>query len=237
MEAPDHRPARARRPARQHRRRARGARRAVRGVPRRPGRGPAGLAGRDRRPHQPGRRHARRRRPHDYPFLADEIKLMRRMVHEGAPGVGHLPRRAAPGHRGRRRRLPAQAPRGGLDDHREGRRRPAAARHLARRSSPSTGTSTPASSRRRRTSSPSAATACRCSAPAAGPGARSSTPRSTPRWRRTGCATPSRSRSTWAQAFAEQAAARETDERLPAYPAFCRRITENFVVNAGLLPD
>ncbi len=29
----------------------------------------------------------------------------------------------------------------------------------------------------------------------------------------------------------------ETDERLPAYPTFCRRITENFVVNAGLLPD
>ena len=40
------------------------------------------------------------------------------------------------------------------------------------------------------------ATVCRCSAPAARPGARSSTPRSTPRWRRTGCATPSRSRST-----------------------------------------
>jgi GMP synthase-like glutamine amidotransferase len=28
---------------------------------------------------------------------------------------------------------------------------------------------------------------------------------------------------------------RETEERLPDYPAFCRRITENFVVAAGLL--
>ena len=38
------------------------------------------------------------------------------------------------------------------------------------------------------------------------------------------------------EAFAEKLRA-ETDERLPAYPAFCRRITENFVVTAGLLPD
>jgi GMP synthase-like glutamine amidotransferase len=37
------------------------------------------------------------------------------------------------------------------------------------------------------------------------------------------------------EAFAEQLRA-ETDQRLPAYPAFCRRITENFVVNARLLP-
>ena len=37
------------------------------------------------------------------------------------------------------------------------------------------------------------------------------------------------------ESFAEKLRA-ETDERLPAYPAFCRRITENFVVNAGLLP-
>ena len=29
---------------------------------------------------------------------------------------------------------------------------------------------------------------------------------------------------------------RDTDERLPAYPAFCRRITENFLVTSGLLP-
>ena len=36
-------------------------------------------------------------------------------------------------------------------------------------------------------------------------------------------------------AFADELR-RETDERLPAYPAFCRRLTENFVVTAGLLP-
>jgi GMP synthase-like glutamine amidotransferase len=35
------------------------------------------------------------------------------------------------------------------------------------------------------------------------------------------------------ESFAEKLRA-ETDERLPAYPAFCRRITENFVVTAGL---
>ena len=35
------------------------------------------------------------------------------------------------------------------------------------------------------------------------------------------------------EGFAEQLRT-ETDDRLPAYPAFCRRITENFVVNAGL---
>ena len=34
--------------------------------------------------------------------------------------------------------------------------------------------------------------------------------------------------------FAEQLQ-RETDERLPGYPAFCRRITENFLVASGLL--
>ena len=38
------------------------------------------------------------------------------------------------------------------------------------------------------------------------------------------------------EAFAEQLRA-ETEQRLPAYPAFCRRITENFVVNARLLPE
>jgi GMP synthase (glutamine-hydrolysing) len=38
------------------------------------------------------------------------------------------------------------------------------------------------------------------------------------------------------EGFAEQLRT-ETDDRLPAYPAFCRRITENFVVNAGLLPE
>ena len=33
--------------------------------------------------------------------------------------------------------------------------------------------------------------------------------------------------------FAEELRA-ETERRLPAYPAFCRRITENFVLNSGL---
>jgi GMP synthase-like glutamine amidotransferase len=37
------------------------------------------------------------------------------------------------------------------------------------------------------------------------------------------------------ESFADKLRA-ETDERLPGYPAFCRRITENFVVTSGLLP-
>jgi GMP synthase-like glutamine amidotransferase len=36
------------------------------------------------------------------------------------------------------------------------------------------------------------------------------------------------------EGFAEQLR-KETEERLPAYPTFCRRITENFVVTTGLL--
>jgi hypothetical protein len=34
----------------------------------------------------------------------------------------------------------------------------------------------------------------------------------------------------------EEQLRRETDERLSAYPAFCHRITENFVTTSGLLP-
>jgi GMP synthase-like glutamine amidotransferase len=37
------------------------------------------------------------------------------------------------------------------------------------------------------------------------------------------------------ETFAEKLRA-ETEERLPAYPEFCRRLTGNFVVTAGLLP-
>ena len=33
--------------------------------------------------------------------------------------------------------------------------------------------------------------------------------------------------------FAEELRA-ETERRLPEYPSFCRRITENFVLNSGL---
>jgi GMP synthase-like glutamine amidotransferase len=39
--------------------------------------------------------------------------------------------------------------------------------------------------------------------------------------------------------FGEEFAAElraDTEQRLPAYPAFCRRLTENFVITTGLLP-
>jgi hypothetical protein len=35
--------------------------------------------------------------------------------------------------------------------------------------------------------------------------------------------------------FAERLRA-DTEARLPAYPGFCRTLTENFVVTSGLLP-
>ena len=104
-------------------------RRAVRGAPPRPGRRAARVAARDRGPHRPGRLHARDA-DQGAPVPRREIKLMRRIVHEGGPVWGiclgaQLLALAAGGDVYKRKHA-----RGRLGEHREGRRRPAAARHL-----------------------------------------------------------------------------------------------------------
>ena len=171
----------------------------------------------------------------EYPFLAAEIKLMRRMVHEGGPVWGiclgaQLLAIAAGGDAYRRKHAEV-----GWTTHREGRRRPAAPRHLlavrrvqlARVLVQDLADVAPGRHLRRR----------RAGLPRRRPGLGHAVP---PRGRRgdgarTGCATRSRSRSTSARGSRSSCATRRTSG-CPAYPAFCRRITENFVVNAGLLP-
>ena len=171
----------------------------------------------------------------EYPFLAAEIKLMRRIVHEGGPVWGiclgaQLLAIAAGGDAYRRKH-----PEVGLDV--ASRRSPTTRCSTAspRRSSPSTGTRTRASCRR-----PAHLVAtCGDGVQVFRAGGRAwgtqfhpeVDAEMAPHWVRDAV----KEQKHLGEAFAEKLRA-ETDERLPAYPAFCRRITENFVVTAGLLP-
>ncbi len=171
---------------------------------------------------------------HQFPFLCDEIKLLRHVIHEGGAVWGvclgaQLVCEAAGGDV-----YKLKAPEVGwvsvekeVDDpllhnvsspftafcwHEYACKVPS---HLA-----------PRGQQRRRP--------CRSSAPAAGRGPRSSILRSTPPSPLTGWTTRRRTSSTWTTAWHDKLRA-DTADNLSANATLCRQITENFVVHSGLL--
>ena len=172
---------------------------------------------------------------HDYPFLADEIKLMRRMVHEGAPVWGiclgaQLLAIAAGGDAYRRKH-----PEVGWTSIEKVADDPL----LHRISSPFVAFNWHEYSCKLSPTSHLVAV-CGEGVQVFRAGGRAwgtqfhpeVDAEMAPHWVRDAV----KEQKHLGEAFADKLRS-ETDERLPAYPAFCRRITENFVVNAGLLPD
>ena len=90
----------------------------------------ARVAGRDLGHHRAGRVACTPRRRASTPSLPTRSELMRRIVHEGGPVWGVCLGAQLLAHRRRRQRLQAQEARGGLGQHREGRRRSVASRRL-----------------------------------------------------------------------------------------------------------